>query len=82
LSLANIAIGKDEEVWIRTSRTKTEIAANVPLLPQAMKIINKYKNHEDFIYSGRILPMKSNQKMNAYLCARKGCVMNVSLARD
>lgn len=67
LTLTNIVVGKDDEMWIRTSRTKTEIAANVPLLPQAIDIINKYKVHEDCIYSGRILPMKSNQKMNAYL---------------
>lgn len=63
----NIVKGKDNEIWIRTNRTKTEIAANVPLLPQAIQIINKYKDHEDCIYSGKILPMKSNQKMNAYL---------------
>lgn len=67
LSLANIVVSKDGEMWVRTSRTKTEIAANVPLLPQAIDIVNKYKNHEECIYSGRILPMKSNQKMNAYL---------------
>lgn len=67
LSWANITVGKDDEMWVRTSRTKTEIAANVPLLPQAIEIINKYKDHEECIYSGRILPMKSNQKMNAYL---------------
>lgn len=67
LSLENIATGKDNEMWIRTSRTKTEISANVPLLPQAIAIINKYSKHEGCIVSNRILPMKSNQKMNAYL---------------
>ncbi len=67
LTLANIAIGKDNEMWIKTSRTKTEISANVPLLPQAIEIINKYRDHEICIVSNRILPMKSNQKMNAYL---------------
>jgi site-specific recombinase XerD len=67
LSMANIAVGKDNEMWVKTSRTKTEIVANVPLLPQAIEIINKYKTHEECIYTGRILPMKSNQKMNAYL---------------
>jgi len=67
LSLENIATGKDNEMWIRTNRTKTEISANVPLLPQAIKIIDKYREHESCIISNRILPMKSNQKMNAYL---------------
>jgi hypothetical protein len=44
LSLENIATGKDNEMWIKTSRTKTEISANVPLLPQAIAIINKYRD--------------------------------------
>ncbi|MFD0795162.1 site-specific integrase [Mucilaginibacter litoreus] len=67
LTSANIVIGNDGEMWMKTNRTKTEIAANVPLLPQAIDIINKYKNHDECVISGRILPMKSNQKMNAYL---------------
>lgn len=55
------------EMWIETSRTKTEITSNVPLLPQAKAIIDKYKNFETCIVSDKLLPMKSNQKMNAYL---------------
>ena len=55
------------EFWIETTRTKTEIAANVPLLPQAMAIINRYKKHEYCVVNNKLLPMKSNQKMNAYL---------------
>jgi len=54
-------------MWIRTSRTKTEISANVLLLPQAINIIDKYREHESCVISSRILPMKSNQKMNAFL---------------
>ncbi|MBD1385414.1 site-specific integrase [Mucilaginibacter rigui] len=67
LTAANIVIGNDGEMWMRTNRTKTDIAANVPLLPRAIAIINKYKEHDECMISGRILPMKSNQKMNAYL---------------
>jgi len=67
LSNENIVKGKDGELWINTSRTKTEIIANVPLLPQAFAIINKYKTHEGCVVSNQLLPMKSNQKMNAYL---------------
>jgi site-specific recombinase XerD len=67
LSTENIIVEKQEEMWIKTSRTKTEITANVPLLPQAIAIINKYKEHEGCLVNNRLLPMKSNQKMNAYL---------------
>ena len=67
LSNENIVTGKDGELWINTSRTKTEITANVPLLPQAIAIINKYKEHEGCIVNNKLLPIKSNQKMNAYL---------------
>lgn len=67
LSAANIFVGKENEIWINTSRTKTEITANVPLLPEALEIINKYKTHYGCIINDRLLPMKSNQKMNAYL---------------
>lgn len=67
LTREHIVVKNDGELWIETRRTKTEIAADVPLLPQAITIIDKYKNHKECEISGRLLPMKSNQKMNAYL---------------
>lgn len=67
LSPAHVHKRNDGEYWIETSRTKTEIAANVPLLPQAIAIIEKYRDSEVCIESNRLLPIKSNQKMNAYL---------------
>ena len=62
-----IAIGMDREKWIFTTRQKTNTASHIPLLPPAMEIINKYKNHPAAINKGRLLPVLSNQKMNAYL---------------
>jgi len=53
--------------WIYTSRQKTDNVSNVPLLDQAMDIIEKYKDHPVCVNKNRILPMKSNQKLNAYL---------------
>jgi site-specific recombinase XerD len=67
LTPKHVVIRKDGEMWIETSRTKTEICSNVPLLPQAKAIIQKYKEHDTCIITNRLLPMKSNQKMNAYL---------------
>ena len=62
LTSRNIFQDSNDELWILTNRTKTEIRANVPLLPPALKIINKYKNQQI-----GLIPRISNQKMNAYL---------------
>jgi site-specific recombinase XerD len=50
-----------------TTRTKSDIASNVPLIPRATEIIDRYKDHPSRIVENRLLPVKSNQKMNAYL---------------
>ena len=63
----HIATGMDREKWIFTSRQKTNTASHIPILPPAMEIINKYKDHPVAVSKGRLLPMLSNQKMNAYL---------------
>ncbi len=63
----NISIGLDGEHWIFVERTKTGSSSNVPLLPIAREIIDKYDNHPMVLNSGHVLPVISNQKMNAYL---------------
>lgn len=67
LTTQNIVSGKDKVLWIKTTRTKTEIEANVPLIPQAVEILNKYEGHLCRDVENKLLPVKSNQKMNAYL---------------
>jgi site-specific recombinase XerD len=67
LSLNEIEIGIDKQKWIYTHREKTETKSNIPLLPKALEIIEKYKNHPECVISGKLLPLRSNQKMNAYL---------------
>lgn len=39
----------------------------IPLLPLALEIINKYTNYPKCAIKGNVLPVLSNQKMNAYL---------------
>ncbi|MBK9565713.1 MAG: integrase catalytic domain-containing protein [Saprospiraceae bacterium] len=39
----------------------------MPLLEPALEIIDKYKDHPLCSNKNRLLPMKSNQKLNAYL---------------
>ncbi|MBK9043071.1 MAG: integrase catalytic domain-containing protein [Saprospiraceae bacterium] len=46
---------------------KTENVSNVPLLEPALEIIEKYKEHPVCVNRNRLLPMKSNQKLNSYL---------------
>lgn len=67
LTHSNIRIGIDGNKWIFTSRQKTKSISNIPLLPQAENIIEKYKSDPHCVNSGSLLPVLSNQKMNAYL---------------
>ncbi|MBK8627071.1 MAG: integrase catalytic domain-containing protein [Saprospiraceae bacterium] len=41
--------------------------SNVPLLEPALNIIEKYKEHPVCVSKNRLLPMKSNQRLNTYL---------------
>ncbi len=67
LSRDNIITGIDGESWIETHRKKTDSRTRLPILPRAMEIINKYKRHPKCIADNKLLPVLSNQKMNAYL---------------
>src|SRR5690606_9324781 len=67
LTKSNIHIGIDGGKWIFTHRQKTETASRIPLLPIAEQIIQKYKNHSQYINEDKLLPILTNQKMNAYL---------------
>ena len=62
LTSNNISSDGNDNLWIMTNRAKTAIRANVPILPPALAIINKYRNMQI-----GLIPKLSNQKMNAYL---------------
>ncbi len=62
-----ISVGIDGEKWIFTHRQKTESASRIPLLPLALSVISKYEDHPQCRNKNRLLPLLSNQKMNAYL---------------
>lgn len=63
----DIKNGIDGNLWIMSERQKTNSTTNVPLLPAALKIIEKYKDHPLCLQRGTVLPVSSNQKMNEYL---------------
>lgn len=63
----DVVIGIDGERWIKTKRTKTDTRSNIPILPTAAAILEKYANHPEVLNGNKLLPVLSNQKMNAYL---------------
>jgi site-specific recombinase XerD len=67
LTKSHISFGIDGEKWIFTHRQKTESASKIPILPVTQMIIDKYENHPQCINEDKLLPILSNQKMNAYL---------------
>lgn len=67
LTKNNISLGIDGNCWIITNRQKTGTSSNVPLLPVAEEIIQKYENHPLVSNSGKLLPVYTNQKVNEYL---------------
>ena len=63
LEASNI-VTENGEPWIVTSRHKTGIPCNIPLLKVPQRILKKYEGKDK---KGRLLPILSNQKMNAHL---------------
>lgn len=67
LSHHHLSIGIDGRKWIFICRKKTQESSNIPLLPPANAIIEKYKNNMQCEIKGTLLPVLSNQRMNSYL---------------
>lgn len=72
LSPNDIFEDNERVLWIRKNRKKlfdnpADTVANVPLIPQAIQILEKYRNHPKAIKSNTCLPLYCNQVMNRYL---------------
>jgi len=67
LSRKNIGFGVDGERWIFINRTKTDTRSNIPILPIASALFEKYEDHPQVVNQDKLLPILSNQKMNSYL---------------
>ncbi|NGM72757.1 site-specific integrase [Sphingobacterium sp. SGL-16] len=67
LTAANVIKGIDGGYWLNTQRQKTNTVVKVPLLPQALTLIEKYRTHPKASNENRLFPVVSNQKMNGYL---------------
>ncbi|WP_203296423.1 site-specific integrase [Luteirhabdus pelagi] len=81
LSYNDIVVGMDGEEWIKTKRTKTDTRSNIPILPIAKMIMDKYKDSEQLKEKNLVLPVLSNQKMNSYIkeiADRAGIMKNLT----
>jgi integrase len=69
VSLTRDHIKKDNDgkKWIIKPRQKTGIPEIVPIFPPALRILNRYEQSQKLISSKKLLPVPTNQKVNAYL---------------
>ena len=58
---------KNGKLWIKKKRQKTKNWCTIPLLDPAIKLIDKFRENPRCIANGCVLPVPTNQKMNAYL---------------
>lgn len=67
LTIVHISVVIDGDKWIFTHRQKTESASKILILLVTQMMIDKYADHPKRIAINSLLPVFSNQKMNAYL---------------
>jgi len=67
LSKNHIVLGMDGGKWIKIKRSKTDTMSSIPFLPVAEQIVDNYSDSSEFDKDERLLPVISNQKLNAYL---------------
>jgi site-specific recombinase XerD len=67
LTTSQIIEGIDGKKWIAILRQKTNVRTRIPLLPQALALIDIYEHSAERRITGQLLPVLSNQKMNSYL---------------
>jgi site-specific recombinase XerD len=63
----NIITRIDGKQWIQKRSTKTNVLSNIPLLEMPKRILEKYTDHDKVKTGHALLPVPSNQKMNACL---------------
>lgn len=67
LSKENIEFGQDDNIWIKKQRQKSKQWSHILLLPIAKQILDRYQLNTECLKKGVLLPVLTNQKMNAYL---------------
>jgi len=67
LSINDINKGIDGKMWIRKQRKKTGSLSRIALVPYAIELLERYKDHPEANTKGILLPVISNSRMNLYL---------------
>lgn len=67
LSPDDIITGMDGQKWMQVIRKKTHKPYQVPILPKAMEILERYRDNATCLKRNKLLPVPSNVKYNAYL---------------
>lgn len=67
LKRSDITTDANGNAWIRKAREKTGEMSIIPMLAVPRKIAEKYAGHPTVIQKDVVLPVITNQKMNAYL---------------
>ena len=67
LKREHLSTDNDGITWIHKLRKKTKQMSTIFLIDGAMSLIKKYEFHPEVQTSDKVLPVPSNQKMNAYL---------------
>ena len=67
LKREHLTTDEQGKMWIRKPREKTAVMSTIPLLKQPKAILQKYAFDLHCMESGKLLPVPSNQKMNAYM---------------
>ena len=67
LKREHLTTDEQGNMWIRKPREKTAVMSRIPLLKQPKAILQKYAFDLHCMESGKLLPVPSNQKMNAYM---------------
>lgn len=67
LSREHLIKDNNGALWIRKARQKTNQMCNIPVLSIPQRILRKYEDNVECIKKGVLLPVISNQRMNAYL---------------
>jgi site-specific recombinase XerD len=84
LTKENVQIGIDGILWSsiqrKKTRNKTIKKSNVPLLPMALEIMEKYKDDLECQIKGTLLPVDSNYNLNLHLKrVARACGINKTL---
>jgi integrase len=67
LKEGNITFGEDSAQWIKLFRQKSNEPTNIPILPTALKILERYRHSDRAAITGTLFPNISNQRVNSYL---------------